>query len=195
MEKSLPFCKTLKPGINKSDFAWTEEVEKALKDINHTMFCLIVGISLCPQRSFLLLQVCYFDFSSSTSFFILLAMPKRRVASINCFVLEKEYDEFLVPSDYDYVLLSSGHTALDASPGYLSLYLSLFSVRNFRLPLNKFFLDVLDFFRCHISLLNPFGAIRLSSFVVACRAYGGESTLPLFKSLFTLGSAEDWLTF
>ncbi|GKF35911.1 hypothetical protein Tco_0112669 [Tanacetum coccineum] len=79
-----------------------------------------------------------------------------------------EYDEFLVPSDYDYVLLSSGHTALDASP---------------------------DFFRCHISLLNPFGAIRLSSFVVACRAYGGESTLPLFKSLFTLGSAEDWLTF
>ncbi|GJZ95539.1 hypothetical protein Tco_0667873 [Tanacetum coccineum] len=44
----------------------------------------------------------------------------------------------------------------------------------------RFFLDVLDFFQCHISLLNPSGAVRLSSFAVTCRAYGDEPTLRLF---------------
>ncbi|GKD90496.1 hypothetical protein Tco_1366003 [Tanacetum coccineum] len=32
-EKSLPFFKTLKRCIKKSDFAWMEEAEKALKDM------------------------------------------------------------------------------------------------------------------------------------------------------------------
>ncbi|GKF09597.1 reverse transcriptase domain-containing protein [Tanacetum coccineum] len=33
MENSLPFFKTLKHCIKKSDFAWTKEEEKALNDI------------------------------------------------------------------------------------------------------------------------------------------------------------------
>ncbi|GJU99924.1 reverse transcriptase domain-containing protein [Tanacetum coccineum] len=36
-EKSLPFFKILKRCIKKSDFAWTEEVEKALKDMKKQM--------------------------------------------------------------------------------------------------------------------------------------------------------------
>nr|GEU57417.1 hypothetical protein [Tanacetum cinerariifolium] len=47
-------------------------------------------------------------------------------------------------------------------------------------------LQVLDFFQCHISCLNPFVDVRLSYFTMACRAYGGKPTLSLFRSLFTL---------
>ncbi|GKA34056.1 hypothetical protein Tco_0720485 [Tanacetum coccineum] len=95
---------------------------------------------------------------------------------------EKEYAEFLdqfcVPSDYDYVLLSSGHTALDSSPDYLSLYLSLFSVGNFRLPLNKFFLDGL-WWRVDLTFVQVFvypGVCRgLVDFLEASREPFNES--------------------
>ncbi|GKB78385.1 hypothetical protein Tco_0945280 [Tanacetum coccineum] len=126
-------------------------------------------------------------------------MPKHGIASATCTATGEEYvefvDRFLIPSCYDHVLPNSGHTALDVPPGYVALYLPLFTVGNFLFPLNKFFLDVLNFFQCHISLLNPFGVVRLSSFAVACKACGGELTLSLFRSLFTLGPAGDWLTF
>nr|GEW07070.1 ribonuclease H-like domain-containing protein [Tanacetum cinerariifolium] len=72
------------------------------------------------------------------------------------------------------------HTAPDAPPGYVALYLSLFSFGKFLLSLNKFFLDVLEFFRCHISLFNPFGVICLSSLAMACRLYGGYGVIPIF---------------
>ncbi|GKA05452.1 hypothetical protein Tco_0684572 [Tanacetum coccineum] len=79
--------------------------------------------------------------------------------------------------------------------GYIALYKSLFTFGNLRFPFNSFFLDVLDFFKCHFSLLNPLGMARLTSFDLACRAYGGEPTLSLFRSLCSIMLAEDWLTF
>ncbi|GJR85754.1 hypothetical protein Tco_0209765 [Tanacetum coccineum] len=126
-------------------------------------------------------------------------MPKRPIMEITCSVMREEYIDFLnrfiIPSCYSLVLPGSYQTAIDVPSGCSVLYFSLFTAGNFRLPLNKFFLDVLDFFQCYISLLNPYGSFRLSSFAVACKAYGGEPTLPLFRSLLTLSLAGDWLTF
>ncbi|GJT16687.1 alpha-dioxygenase 1-like protein [Tanacetum coccineum] len=89
--------------------------------------------------------------------------------------------------------LRSEHTALDAPDGYIPLYLSLFSIGDLRFPLNAFYLDVFEYFECHFPLLNPFGVARVMTFAVACKAYGGEPTLPLFRSFLTLGPAGDWL--
>ncbi|GKB23962.1 hypothetical protein Tco_0863363 [Tanacetum coccineum] len=115
-------------------------------------------------------------------------MPRLRISNATCTVTREEYtsfiDRFHIPSCYDPVLPRSHRTALDALPSYVVLYLSLFIVGNFQLPLDKIFLKVLDFFKCHISLLTPFGTVCLSSFVVACRAYGGEPTLSLFRPLW-----------
>ncbi|GJU01018.1 HMG1/2-like protein [Tanacetum coccineum] len=116
-------------------------------------------------------------------------MPRLNIANAACTVTREEYtgfiDNFHIPSCYDLVLPDSHHTALDVPSGYVVLYISLYTVGNFRLPFDKFFLKVLDFFRCHISFLNLFGAVRLSSFAVACRTYGGELTLFLFMFLCT----------
>ncbi|GKA57348.1 hypothetical protein Tco_0756536 [Tanacetum coccineum] len=65
----------------------------------------------------------------------------REAANITCTVSGEKYaefiDRFLVPCGCDPVLQNSGHAAFDAPPGYLALYPSLFSVRNFCFPLNR----------------------------------------------------------
>ncbi|GJX36980.1 hypothetical protein Tco_0250283, partial [Tanacetum coccineum] len=86
-------------------------------------------------------------------------------------------------------------TDLDAPKGYIPLYLSLFSIGNLCFHLNNFCLDVFEIFRCHFPLLSPFGVARVTTFTVACKAYGREDTVPLFRSLLTLGPTGDWFTF
>nr|GEV76406.1 hypothetical protein [Tanacetum cinerariifolium] len=88
--------------------------------------------------------------------------------------------DYSFPPRFD-VLPSSSDMALDALKGYILLYLSLFSIGNLCFPLNNFCLDVFEFFRCHFPLLNPFGVARVTNFVVACKACGGEVTVPLFS--------------
>nr|GEV96693.1 hypothetical protein [Tanacetum cinerariifolium] len=55
--------------------------------------------------------------------------------------------------------------------------------------------DVFDLFRCHFPLLNPFGVARVTTFNVACKAYGGKAMVPLFRAFLNLGPAGDWLNF
>nr|GEZ73620.1 hypothetical protein [Tanacetum cinerariifolium] len=45
--------------------------------------------------------------------------------------------------------------------------------------------------RCHFPLMNPFGVARVTTFAIACKAYGeGEPSLPLFRSLYNVGPVE-----
>ncbi|GJS81446.1 hypothetical protein Tco_0747987 [Tanacetum coccineum] len=126
-------------------------------------------------------------------------MSKRNLATVTCSLSRSDLLEFVekhgISMCYDPQLPSSNKTAFDALEGYIPLYLSLFTIGNLRLPLNDLCLDVFKFFKCHFSLLNPFGVARVTTFVVAFKAYGGEATMPLFRSFLTLGPAGDWLTF
>nr|GEZ59693.1 hypothetical protein [Tanacetum cinerariifolium] len=133
------------------------------------------------------------------SFSFFLAMSKRNLEIVTCSLTQSGLVEFVekygIALCYDPQLPSYEQTALDAPNGYIPLYLSLFSISNLPLPLNTFCLYVFEFFYCHFPLLSPFGVARVTTFVVACNAYGGEPTLPLFRSLCTIGPADDWLTF
>nr|GEV01090.1 putative reverse transcriptase domain-containing protein [Tanacetum cinerariifolium] len=73
-------------------------------------------------------------------------------------------EDYAIALCYDPIRPSEGQTVVDASKGYISLYLSLFSIGNLRLPFNHFFLDLYKFFQCHFPLLNPFGIARVTSF-------------------------------
>lgn len=78
------------------------------------------------------------------------------------------------------------------------LFLSLHGrhfIQNFCLPLNDFLFDVIVYFKCNFALINPFAAAHLTSFAVACKAYGGEATLNLLRSLCIVGHARHWLKF
>ncbi|GJY71991.1 hypothetical protein Tco_0475694 [Tanacetum coccineum] len=126
-------------------------------------------------------------------------MSKRNLAAVTCSLAQNDLvdyvEEYGIPWCYDPKLPESHQTALDAPKGYIPLYLSLFTIGNLRFPLNDFCLDVFEFFQCHFPLLNSFGVARVTTFVVACKAYGWEASVPLFRAFLTVGSAGDWLTF
>ncbi|GJQ90293.1 hypothetical protein Tco_0001432 [Tanacetum coccineum] len=117
--------------------------------------------------------------SGSSFSFPFLVMSKRNLSTITCSLSQSNLvdfvDEYGISLCYDPKLPSSNATALDAPKGYIPLYMSLFSIGNLRFPLNNFCLDVFEFFWCHFPLLNPFGVARVTTFVVSCKAYGGEA--------------------
>ncbi|GJS04525.1 hypothetical protein Tco_0321033 [Tanacetum coccineum] len=126
-------------------------------------------------------------------------MSKRNLLTITCSLSQSDLvnfvDEYGISLCYDPKLPSFNATALDASKSHIPSYLSLFSIGNLRFPLNNFCLDVFEFFWCHFPLLNPFRVVCVTTFDFTCKAYGGEATVPIFRSLLTLGPAGDWLTF
>ncbi|GKC32933.1 hypothetical protein Tco_1040227 [Tanacetum coccineum] len=119
---------------------------------------------------------------------------KNTLAIQRCELSRKELDEFLsfypIPSEYRVILPTSTHTILDAPPGYIGLYTHCFSLANLRLPLNDFFCEVLQYFKVHISRLNPFGCSKLTTFIVMCKAYDCEPSVELFRGFFNLCKAD-----
>ncbi|MFS8006630.1 hypothetical protein Hanom_Chr14g01251461 [Helianthus anomalus] len=54
--------------------------------------------------------------------------------------------------------------AVDAPAGYITLFWDFFSVGNFRLPVTKFFLEILAYYKFHISKMHPIGMGRVRHF-------------------------------
>ncbi|GKE21099.1 hypothetical protein Tco_1432611, partial [Tanacetum coccineum] len=102
---------------------------------------------------------------------------------------------YLIPSKYCVILPTSTQTILDAPHGYIGLYTHCFSLANLRFPLNNFFCEVLQYFKVHISRLNPFGYSKLTTFIVMCKAYDCEPSVELFRGFLNLCKAGSWLTF
>nr|GEW81336.1 hypothetical protein [Tanacetum cinerariifolium] len=63
-----------------------------------------------------------------------------------------------------------------------------------RLPIPSFICKVLNYFKVHISRFNPFDMVKLTTFVMMSKAYGGEPTVDLLRSFLNLGLAGDWLS-
>nr|GEU43348.1 hypothetical protein [Tanacetum cinerariifolium] len=105
-----------------------------------------------------------------------------------CELFEEEFNDFLtlypIPHVYHVILPKSNQTIFDAPPGYVRLYTHLFSLVNLRLPLIKFFCNVLEYFQVHISRINPFGCAKLNTSVVMCKGYGCVPTVELSRGAF-----------
>ncbi|GKA49109.1 hypothetical protein Tco_0742067 [Tanacetum coccineum] len=110
---------------------------------------------------------------------------KDTIAVQRCGLSAKELNEFLsshpIPLEYNVIFPTSTQTIFDAPSGYVSLYTHSFSLANLRLPLIDFFCEVLQYFKVHISRLNPFGCAKLTTFIIMCKAYGCEPSVDLFR--------------
>ncbi|GJX59222.1 hypothetical protein Tco_0290612 [Tanacetum coccineum] len=113
--------------------------------------------------------------------------------------LENELSQFLttygIPSEYKAMLPKSNQPIYDALDEFVGLYTRSFSLTNLRLPLPKFFCDVLKCFHVHVSRLYPFGCAKLTTFAIMCKAYGGKPMVELFRGFFNLYPGGQWLTF
>nr|GEX21083.1 hypothetical protein [Tanacetum cinerariifolium] len=119
-------------------------------------------------------------------------------ASQTCTLTRKKLNEFVIdfdiPRDVKVILPKRSQPILDAPLGYVSLYTHHFSLSNLRFPIPYFICKVLNYFNVHISCFNPFGMVKLTTFAVMCKAYGGEPSVDLLRSFLNLGLAGDWLT-
>ncbi|MFS7917774.1 hypothetical protein Hanom_Chr03g00193161 [Helianthus anomalus] len=75
-------------------------------------------------------------------------------------------------------------TALDAPPGYITLYAAFFREGNFRLPMTKYTREVLSNYGLHISQRNALGFPRITHFEFICRANYIEPTSKMFNVFY-----------
>ncbi|KAJ0713979.1 hypothetical protein HanPI659440_Chr13g0484521 [Helianthus annuus] len=87
---------------------------------------------------------------------------------------------FKFPDSWDARYPDEGQTAVDAPAGYITLFWDFFSAGNFRLPVKKFFLEILSYYKFHISQMNPIGMVRVRHFEFACRGMHIEPTVDRF---------------
>ncbi|MFS7994922.1 hypothetical protein Hanom_Chr12g01111781 [Helianthus anomalus] len=75
-------------------------------------------------------------------------------------------------------------TALDAPPGYITLYAAFFREGNFRLPMTKFTWEVLTNYGLHISQINALGLPQITHFEFICRTNRIEPTFDMFNVFY-----------
>ncbi|KAJ0669675.1 hypothetical protein HanOQP8_Chr13g0465341 [Helianthus annuus] len=71
---------------------------------------------------------------------------------------------FKFPTSWGVMYPDEGQTAAKAPAGYITLFWDYFSDGNFRLPVTRFVLDVLGYYKFHISQLHPMGIVRIRHF-------------------------------
>ncbi|GJY41197.1 hypothetical protein Tco_0428467 [Tanacetum coccineum] len=144
-----------------------------------------------PRISSMKVRYLHFCFSNMST--------KRIIRTQTCILTKEELSDFLatydIPSEYKVMLPKSNQTIYDAPDRFIGLYTHCFSLANLKLPLPKFFYDVLHYYHIHLSRLNPFGCAILTTFAVMCKAYGGEPIVELFRCFFNLYPGGQWLTF
>nr|GEV08527.1 hypothetical protein [Tanacetum cinerariifolium] len=120
------------------------------------------------------------------------------IASQTCTLTKEQLTQFVqdfdIPHDAKIILPKRSQIIFDAPLGYVGLYTHHFLLSNLRLPISSVICKVLNYFKVHISRFNPFGMVKLTTFVVMCRAYGSEPTMKLLRSFLNLGCAGNWLT-
>ncbi|MFS7992850.1 hypothetical protein Hanom_Chr12g01087121 [Helianthus anomalus] len=82
---------------------------------------------------------------------------------------------------------------LDLHP--FPFYTRVCNFANYRVPFSRFFIRVLQFFRVHISKVNPFGLSRVSHFEISCRAQDRRPDLNVFRYFYEIITVGDWYTF
>ncbi|GKB10453.1 hypothetical protein Tco_0844376 [Tanacetum coccineum] len=120
------------------------------------------------------------------------------IASQTCTLTKDELSQLVtdydIPQDVRVLLPKRSQTILDAPLGFVGLYTYHFTLSNIRLPIPEFICEVLNYFKVHIFHFNIFGMVKLTTFAVMCKEYGGEQSLDLLWAFLNLGHAGDWLT-
>ncbi|KAJ0848547.1 hypothetical protein HanPSC8_Chr13g0558771 [Helianthus annuus] len=94
--------------------------------------------------------------------------------------------EVQMPSEYGARYPSEGDTGADAPAGYVTMWSDFFVDCNLRLPLTVFVVDILEWYRVHISQVSPFGMIRIRNFEFTFRALGIEPTVGDFRRFYQM---------
>ncbi|KAF5819618.1 hypothetical protein HanXRQr2_Chr02g0079641 [Helianthus annuus] len=100
-----------------------------------------------------------------------------------------------MPPEYGACYPSESDTGADAPAGYVTMWADFFGDCNLRLPLTVFVVEVLEWYKVHISQLSPFGMIRIRNFEFTFRALGIEPTVGDFRRFYQMTVSLGFFTF
>ncbi|GJV43577.1 nucleic acid-binding, OB-fold, replication protein A, OB domain protein [Tanacetum coccineum] len=103
-------------------------------------------------------------------------------------MVESFCNSYYIPDEVHPTAPGRDMTITQFSEGKVGVYTRLFDYCGYRIPLTKFFLAVLKYFRIHISQLSPFGAARVSHFEVLTCVLDLAPSVAVFRDLISCGT-------
>ncbi|GJU21439.1 hypothetical protein Tco_1154781 [Tanacetum coccineum] len=100
-------------------------------------------------------------------------------------MVESFCDSYYIPDEVHPTAPGRDRTITQFPEGKVGVYTRLFDYCGYRIPLTKFFVAVLKYFRIHISQLSPFGAARISHFEVLTRVLDLGPSVAVFRAFYT----------
>ncbi|KAJ0583857.1 hypothetical protein HanHA89_Chr05g0181511 [Helianthus annuus] len=102
---------------------------------------------------------------------------------------------FKFPDSWDARYPDEGQMAADAPAGYITPFWDYFAAGNFRLPVTRFFLEILSYYKFHISQMHPIGMVRIRHFEFLCRSMHIEPTVNRFRVLHQMHCSQGLYSF
>ncbi|KAJ0702274.1 hypothetical protein HanPI659440_Chr14g0527551 [Helianthus annuus] len=102
---------------------------------------------------------------------------------------------FKFPDGWGVRYPEEGQKATDALAGYITLFWDYFADGNFRLPATRFVLDILDYYKFHISQLHPIGMVRFRHFEFLYRSMHIDPTINRFRVFYRLHCSQGFYSF
>ncbi|KAJ0471753.1 hypothetical protein HanRHA438_Chr15g0688281 [Helianthus annuus] len=128
-----------------------------------------------------------------------MAPGKDNLADSVSVLTPRQFDKFVreyrIPLDLHQALPSRTDAIHPFRQGKFAFYTRVCNFANYRVPFSRFFIKVLQFFRVHISQVNPFGLSRINHFELSCRALGQKPDLNVFRYFYKFITAGDWYMF
>ncbi|GKE06484.1 hypothetical protein Tco_1398502, partial [Tanacetum coccineum] len=100
-------------------------------------------------------------------------------------MVESFCDSYYIPNEVHPTAPGRDRTITQFPEGKVGVYTRLFDYCGYRIPLTKFFVSVLKYFRIHISQLSPFGAARISHFEVLTHVLDLGPSVAIFRAFYT----------
>ncbi|KAJ0715714.1 hypothetical protein HanPI659440_Chr13g0504421 [Helianthus annuus] len=91
-----------------------------------------------------------------------------------------------MPAAYGARYPQEGDTVGDAPEGYVNMFADWFDICNLRLPLTIFMVELLEYYKIHISQLSPLGMVRALNFECTFRAQNGEPLVEDFRRFYQM---------
>ncbi|GJX38035.1 hypothetical protein Tco_0251338 [Tanacetum coccineum] len=100
-------------------------------------------------------------------------------------MVENFCNDYYIPDEVHPVSPGRDNTITQFPEGKVGVYTRFFDYCGYRIPFTKFLMDVLRYFRIHISQLSPFGAARVSHFEVLTRVLDLAPLVTVFRAFYT----------
>nr|GEX15732.1 hypothetical protein [Tanacetum cinerariifolium] len=146
-----------------------------------SFYRLMRGLDTCLD-----LNVCGFFLRGSSSIF-----SSDRALS----VADQHCATFSIPAELRPELPERNAIIKYSPEGKIGMYTHFIEFANYRIPLSKFLLCVLEYYHINLSQLSVIGAAKVSHFEVMCRALGRIPTLGTFRRFYVNLISNGWLSF